>query len=157
MKIWSILLTALTIASAAAAQSTRNLRVLIDDIPPSEGYTWVLVFDESADFLHADANARIRQAVEPGQTRATVDLTGLQTDAWYAIAVFQDRNGNGSLDRANGGRPAEPYAYSELGRYLGTPTFSEAAFKLRPELHALLLEMRPAGARYRSDRTAARR
>jgi len=44
----------------------------------------------------------------------------------YAVAVYQDVNGNGRLDRNALGLPTEPYGFSnDVGR-IGPPTFSGA-------------------------------
>ncbi|WP_375463817.1 DUF2141 domain-containing protein [uncultured Methylobacterium sp.] len=49
----------------------------------------------------------------------------------YAVAAFQDLNGNGRLDRTDLGLPLEPYAFSgEAGRR-ARPDFAQAAFTLR--------------------------
>lgn len=49
----------------------------------------------------------------------------------YAVAAFQDANGDGRLDRTGLGLPLEPYGFSgEVGRR-ARPDFAHAAFALR--------------------------
>ncbi|WP_409566628.1 DUF2141 domain-containing protein [Methylobacterium sp. E-005] len=49
----------------------------------------------------------------------------------YAVAAYQDANGNGRLDRTGLGLPLEPYGFSgSVGRRT-RPDFAEAAFGLR--------------------------
>ena len=49
----------------------------------------------------------------------------------YAVAAYQDANGNGRLDRTGLGLPLEPYGFSgPVGRRT-RPDFPEAAFSLR--------------------------
>jgi uncharacterized protein (DUF2141 family) len=58
----------------------------------------------------------------------------------YALAVYQDLNNNGKLDRNMWGVPKEPYAFSSDARAKwSAPTFAEAAFLIdRPELQLQL-------------------
>jgi uncharacterized protein (DUF2141 family) len=59
----------------------------------------------------------------------------------YAVAAYQDTNGNGRLDRTGLGLPQEPYAFSgEAGRR-ARPAFPEAAFALREPGVALHLRL----------------
>ena len=49
----------------------------------------------------------------------------------YAIAFFQDENGNGKLDTKRFGVPSEPFGFSRdaMGK-LGPPSFEAAALDL---------------------------
>ncbi|WP_409567567.1 DUF2141 domain-containing protein [Methylobacterium sp. J-030] len=49
----------------------------------------------------------------------------------YAVAAYQDANGNGRLDRTGLGLPLEPYGFSGAVRRRARPDFAEAAFSLR--------------------------
>ncbi|MCJ2123655.1 DUF2141 domain-containing protein [Methylobacterium sp. J-077] len=49
----------------------------------------------------------------------------------YAVAAFQDENGNGRLDRTGLGLPLEPYGFSGAVARRARPDFSDAAFALR--------------------------
>lgn len=49
----------------------------------------------------------------------------------YAVAAFQDTNGNGQLDRTGLGLPLEPYGLSNDAGRRGRPDFRDAAFSLR--------------------------
>lgn len=49
----------------------------------------------------------------------------------YAVAAFQDGNGNGRLDRTGLGLPLEPYGFSGAVARRGRPDFSDAAFALQ--------------------------
>ena len=48
----------------------------------------------------------------------------------YAIAVFQDLNGNGRLDRTPLGLPLEPYGFSNDAGRLRRPTFANASIRI---------------------------
>jgi len=67
----------------------------------------------------------------------------------YAVAVFQDVNGNGSLDRTPLGLPLEPFGFSnQVGRQR-RPTFAAAAFEVARESVAVevRLALLPVGER----------
>lgn len=49
----------------------------------------------------------------------------------YAVAAFQDANGNGRLDRTGLGLPLEPYGFSGTVARRARPDFSDAAFALQ--------------------------
>ncbi|AWN43888.1 DUF2141 domain-containing protein [Methylobacterium durans] len=49
----------------------------------------------------------------------------------YALAAFQDMNGNGRLDRTPLGLPLEPYGFSGEGGRIARPDFARAAFPVR--------------------------
>jgi uncharacterized protein (DUF2141 family) len=48
----------------------------------------------------------------------------------YAVAAFQDGNGNGVVDRTALGLPLEPYGLSGGAGRRARPNFAEAAFPL---------------------------
>ena len=61
----------------------------------------------------------------------------------YAIAVFQDLNGNGKLDQSFFGVPKEPYGFSRdaEGSGLTPPGFEAAAVSLGDEPQALTIHL----------------
>jgi uncharacterized protein (DUF2141 family) len=48
----------------------------------------------------------------------------------YAVAVFQDLNGNGRLDRTPLGLPLEPYGFSNNAGRLQRPSFAAASIRV---------------------------
>ena len=56
---------------------------------------------------------------------ATATITGV-TPGEYAVAAFQDVNGNGELDMGDGGVPSEPWALSNGAGTRGAPMFNDA-------------------------------
>jgi uncharacterized protein (DUF2141 family)/tetratricopeptide (TPR) repeat protein len=120
---------------AEAAPQTTQLRsapqgelsVNIVGLKPSEGEVRVALFDSEKDFLQNPFKAGI--AVVDG-TQCRWQLNGLAS-GWYAVAVYQDKNGNGKLDRNMLGIPLEPYGFSNNARgILGPPSFRDARFQI---------------------------
>ncbi|MBC8375115.1 MAG: DUF2141 domain-containing protein [FCB group bacterium] len=58
----------------------------------------------------------------------------------YAIAVFQDLNGDDKLNRDGYGRPTEPYAFSNnvFGRF-GPPKFGKTSFSVESDDNSRLV------------------
>lgn len=48
----------------------------------------------------------------------------------YAVAAFEDLNGNGVLDRSQNGLPLEPYGFSNNVGRRSTPRFEQAAVRV---------------------------
>jgi len=59
----------------------------------------------------------------------------------YAIAVFQDLNGNGRLDRTPLGLPLEPYGFSNDAGRLRRPTFAGASIKVGDQDHRIAVRL----------------
>jgi uncharacterized protein (DUF2141 family) len=59
----------------------------------------------------------------------------------WAVLAFEDRNGNGRLDRTPLGLPLEPYAVSGGGGRRARPDFSAASFRLTEPGTALRLPL----------------
>ena len=59
----------------------------------------------------------------------------------YAVAAFEDVNGNRRLDRTGLGLPMEPYGFSGGAGLKARPTFAQAAFDLREPGSALRVRL----------------
>jgi uncharacterized protein (DUF2141 family) len=109
------------IVPAAAA----TVQVEVDGIEPGGGQVRVALcqggLSEAACVRGDDAPASasrarfVFRAVPPGT---------------YAVAAYQDANGNGRLDRTGLGLPLEPYGFSGTAGRRARPDFAEAAFAL---------------------------
>ncbi len=52
----------------------------------------------------------------------------------YAVAAFEDLNGNGVLDRSRNGLPLEPYGFSNGAGRRSTPRFEQAAVSVQRDI-----------------------
>ena len=60
----------------------------------------------------------------------------------YAIAIYQDVNGNGKLDKGMFGIPSEPFAFSNNFRpKFGGPSFEKCKFDFTKDNQAVQIEM----------------
>jgi uncharacterized protein (DUF2141 family) len=106
------------------------LEVTVENVRPGRGHVRVCLFDNKADFF---GNALRCFDVPATDENAIVKVTfdGLD-DKEYAVAVYQDFNQNGILDRSWLGLPKEPYGFSNNpSTFFGPPGFSRVAFQLR--------------------------
>jgi uncharacterized protein (DUF2141 family) len=60
----------------------------------------------------------------------------------YAVAIYQDVNGNGKLDKGMFGIPEEPFAFSNNFRpRFGGPSFESCKFDFKEDNQTLTIEM----------------
>ncbi|WP_019903983.1 DUF2141 domain-containing protein [Methylobacterium sp. 77] len=102
-----------------------TVEVVVDGIEPGAGTVYVALCQGGL----SEAECRNGQDVPATGRSQRVVLTGIEPGA-YAVAAYQDLNGNRRLDRTGLGLPLEPYGFSgEMGR--ARPDFARARFVLR--------------------------
>lgn len=119
--------------------SATELKVEIRGVPSAEGTVDVAIFDGPGDFL-AEPTAGIK--VPAGQRPLVATFADLQPGT-YAVSVFHDANGNGTLDRNLFGLPTEKYGFSRdaAGR-MGPPDFEDASLTIGSQSHAIIIHLR---------------
>jgi uncharacterized protein (DUF2141 family) len=120
-------LLTLVLAAPFAAQVTHaaDLVVHVDNVKSASGQVMVALYDNADAFLKHPTRAEKAKADKAGTTLVFHDVA----PGDYGLAVFQDINDNGRMDRNLMGIPTEPIAFSNnaQGR-MGPPDF--AAVKL---------------------------
>ncbi|MCS0630841.1 DUF2141 domain-containing protein [Telluria mixta] len=120
-------LLTLALAAPFAAQVTHaaDLVVHVDNVKSASGQVMVALYDNADAFLKHPVRAEKAKADKAGTTLVFHDVA----PGDYGLAVFQDINDNGRMDRNLMGIPTEPIAFSNnaQGR-MGPPDF--AAVKL---------------------------
>ena len=107
------------------------LTVRVKDLVP-RGDLMIALFDESGTFPSRD-KAVITQSLPVTKQQASVRFKSLLPGN-YAVAVFQDLNGDGKLNKTGFGAPMEPYGFSNDARSnFGPPSFKAAAFRIAKE------------------------
>ena len=108
-------------------QPSANITLRLAGVEPGKGPLMVAVFD-SADGFPDHRQAMHRQSLDVGSFDGSMLLDPLSPGR-YAIAVYQDVDANGEMNRALAGYPTEPYGFSNNARsMLGPPSFSSAEF-----------------------------
>ncbi|MGY2049403.1 DUF2141 domain-containing protein [Methylobacterium sp. JK268] len=116
------LLSALVPAAPAAAA---DLVVDLDGAQPGAGAVYVAL---CAGGL-TEESCRLGQNQPASAARLRFGFTGVPPGT-YAVAAFQDLDGDGRLTRTPLGLPREPYGFSNNAGRGGRPDFAAAAFRL---------------------------
>ncbi|TGD98113.1 DUF2141 domain-containing protein [Methylobacterium nonmethylotrophicum] len=119
------LLVLATGAALAGPAAAAGLSVEVDGVEPGAGRVFVALCIGSL----AEEACRIGQS---GPAAGPVLGFGFADvpPGTYAVAAFQDLDGDGRLGRTPLGLPTEPYGFSNGAGRRGRPDFSAAAFRL---------------------------
>jgi uncharacterized protein (DUF2141 family) len=105
-----------------------EIRLSISTTLPGQGKVHIAIFDDAASFDARQPMRFSKVAPTPRSGALLVSAPGLPARR-YAVAVFQDLNGNGKLDTNTMGIPQEPYAFSRNPRAKWrAPDYDEASF-----------------------------
>jgi uncharacterized protein (DUF2141 family) len=112
------------VVKSEAPKSQPVVRLVISGVRPGQGSVKVAIFTDANSFPQPTA---ARQAFDLPATNPTLETT-LPPMAQFAIAVYQDINSDGELNRNRLGVPVEPFAFSNnaMGNR-GPPSFAQAA------------------------------
>jgi uncharacterized protein (DUF2141 family) len=134
------LLALLSLASSAIGGEGYSLTITVTNIPGAKGDLLIGLYDSAASFTEEPLPVSPKIAVtSTDDVNATIENLKPGT---YAVAVIQDLNGNGELDRNFLGMPKEPLAFSvitEIPR--GKPVFSACAFEIKDADVALTIPL----------------
>lgn len=104
-----------------------DLTIVVRNIYPVDGKLYFALYGDKASFMDIDAASHYKIA-EVKDTIETIIFEGVNKGN-YAVAIFQDLNGNGTLDKSALGIPNEPYGFSNDARgRMGPPKFKDAVF-----------------------------
>jgi len=100
------------------------IRLVIAGVRPGHGDVKVAIFTDGAAFPEP---AGAVQTFSLPSSQPTLEQ-GLDLSSAFAVAVYQDVNGDGELSRSRLGIPVEPFAFSNnvMGQR-GPPTFQQAS------------------------------
>jgi uncharacterized protein (DUF2141 family) len=108
--------------------TTDTVEISITNIREAKGTIRAAVFANATDF-EQEKNAVYDEAIPLTSTATIYRQLPLSGRSSYGIALYQDLNNNGKLDRNSLGIPKEPYAFSNNpSAKWQAPTFSEIAF-----------------------------
>ncbi len=125
-----ILFAALFFLGSAARVQAQTLTLEVRDIDRPTGTLYVAIYSSPDNFLKkpltgVQAEVKDKQMFIPCQ--------GLSAGT-YALCLFHDVNGNGTLDTGTYGIPAEPTGFSnDAVGVMGPPTFEQCSFTLRQD------------------------
>lgn len=112
-------------AFVAAPAIAADLSVEVDGVEPGAGRVFVALCTGSL----AEESCRIGQSGPAAAQSLRFGFTEVPPGT-YAVAAFQDLDGDGRLGRTGLGLPTEPYGFSNGAGRRGRPDFAAAAFRL---------------------------
>lgn len=135
------LMVALALFASTLPASAGELRATIRNVKPEQGRVMVGVYDTAESY--ARSRRFVGQMLPAAGAEVTAVFVGLPPGR-YAIAVFQDLNGNESLDRSILGMPTEPYGFSRdaVVRF-GPPDFEAMALEVGDGPAATVVTLTP--------------
>jgi uncharacterized protein (DUF2141 family) len=113
------------LAVLAAPAAAADLSVEVDGIEPGAGRVFVALCTGSL----AEEACRIGQSRPAAAPALRFGFSDVPPGT-YAVAAFQDFDGDGRLGRTPLGLPTEPYGFSNGAGRRGRPDFASAAFRL---------------------------
>ncbi|MEQ8704353.1 MAG: DUF2141 domain-containing protein [Phaeodactylibacter sp.] len=141
---WDFAFGASVARSVKAQQALNNsgrLRVVVEQVAPGGGNVHIAVH-KASDFMQN--NRAVTGLILPPLGKKVLNgrLQALPYDT-YAVAVYQDMNGNSRLDKNTLGIPTEPYAFANNPKVKWSPpTFEEAAVDIRAEEQTIRVQLR---------------
>lgn len=114
---------------SATSLLAAELRVRIEGIA-EKGSIHVYVFTAPEGFPKEEHAAIHQVYSRPAPAQNDLDIQiSVPDSAEYAVMSFQDKDGNGKMNRLLGMIPQEPYGLSRNPQLFGKPKFSDAAIK----------------------------
>ena len=114
--------------------SAQKLTITVKNVSEHVGTIKIGVYDEANYMKTTVASAEAKA----NSDEVTVTVA-LPSAGKYAVAIFQDKNGNNKLDTNFMGIPEEPFGFSNAKSYpMGTPKFKTAAVDISQNLQLIV-------------------
>jgi len=114
----------LSLASLAQAAS---IQVIVSGVTSAPGRVFVSLCANG----FGERNCTVGQSAPASSGTIRFSFSDLEPGI-YALAAFQDLNGNGVLDKTQNGLPLEPYGFSNGAGRSAAPRFEQAAVRVSP-------------------------
>jgi len=121
-------------ANSSPESGNGGLTVIVKGITQLKGVVSIGLFFGADEFNGLKPNTRYRGKRVPASGESVeADFSGLQPGE-YAVAIYQDENNNGKLDKNLLGMPKEKYGFSNnASGSFGPPTFDDAKVRLEDD------------------------
>ena len=128
-------------AQQNASTGNCNLELLINSVKKRDGNFFIAIYNQPKGFRSPEYAYRT-SIIAVKENKQQVVFKDLPKGT-YAIAVFQDWNGNQTLDLNWVGVPTEPYGFSNNPKLLfGPPGFEQCAFSLITESLQIQIDLK---------------
>jgi uncharacterized protein (DUF2141 family) len=140
MKIVVIAISIATSLLCLKSEDTATLKLVMTNIT-KQGKIYVAVHKPNEKFPDGDDKIIKRLVATCNSATCVFDL-GQIPYGDYAIAIYQDENGNGKLDTGTFGVPKEPFAFSNNFKpRFGGPDFEKCKFTVNQTEQTVNIEM----------------
>lgn len=134
-----LIILAVLISFAFSKEEKGALKIRLSNIKKS-GKIHVAVYRDGEDFPNEKFLMR-RLTSEASNGKCELEFDEIPFGQ-YAVAIYQDVNGNGKLDKGMFGIPDEPFAFSNNFRpKFGGPSFEKCKFDFKENNLMLTIEM----------------
>ncbi|MBX7124074.1 MAG: DUF2141 domain-containing protein [Cyclobacteriaceae bacterium] len=138
MKALIVLLLCCVLPSCYGQTATGKLVVTMSNVKKA-GMVHVGIFKPGKKF--PDSQLQVTSQAVSCKETCTIVFDQLPFGE-YAIAIFQDENGNGDLDTGMLGIPSEPFAFSnDFKPMFGGPDFTDCSFNFEREGQSVSIRM----------------
>jgi len=140
--LFIILLCSICLPLSAQTLDNNNpegtLTIRITDLKKNKGFVMVALFNKESKFLKTFDITKRKKVTE----KEDVIVFKALPFGTYAVSVFQDINGNNSLDGNFLGIPKEPYGFSNNpSTMFGPPKFKKASFSLKAKHKQITIKL----------------
>jgi uncharacterized protein (DUF2141 family) len=136
--IFILSILCLPIQTAFADDTSGDLTLQVGGFAHDRGQVLANLFREGDDVMKPD-KAYLQAREKISGNRAQLVFRNLKYGK-YAVTVFHDENGNGTLDHNLLHLPAEPLGFSNnfhLGIFSGLPSFEKLQFEFKPGMETI--------------------
>lgn len=126
-----VLAASIAAANLAFGQKSMDLKEVVISVSgaePVQSVVFIAVYQDKDAFLEREMMLHELKVSDRGEA-GSISLS--LKAGMYAVAIFQDVNGNGVLDKNMLGIPSEPYGFTNYeGVQLVPPTWNKTSFYL---------------------------
>ena len=121
-----------------APHAIGSLEIQLITQSDKQGKLYIALFDAPDNFPNEGAHFLLEEVLEKEKYFSFESLPFGK----YALAIFQDLNENGKLDKNLWGIPTEPYGFSNNPKAKWKkPTYEEAAFPINQQLQKIEIQI----------------
>lgn len=129
-----ILFVTLAVILFCSMANSQTLNLEVRGFEKISGVLYIGFYNSSGTFLK---KAVFGMKLNVSNINMKIPCTGLATGT-YAISLFQDDNGNNTLDKGAFGIPQEKYGFSNSNSAYGPPTFDKSKFRFRKDTTVII-------------------
>ena len=129
-----IIFATFALALFCGMANSQTLNLELRGIEQVSGDLFVGFYNTSDSFLKKTTFGLI---VNVTDKEMTIPCTGLSTGT-YAISLYQDENGNKTLDKGAFGIPEEKYGFSNCTKLYGPPVFDQCKFEFKKDTTVII-------------------